>query len=164
MASTQFHVSPERVLAVMDNLIDSINKVDPRTKDLDTNQSDPTVSLTQGCSRLPADLADPQKLMGAMPVRGIVGTIRNISDFGAFIDFGGHNNGLLHKSKLGLGMKLEHFLIGQQIGVDILDMKGDKVSLGLHGSTPPKVDKDKGRQQQLPSTSTAASSSRKRKR
>eukprot|EP00957_Ditylum_brightwellii_P186691 14215166-Ditylum_brightwellii.AAC.1 len=65
------------------------------------------------------------KLEAAAPVRGIIGTIRNIADFGAFIDFGGHNDGLLHTSKLG-PLHLSNLLIGQQIGVDILSVSNGK--------------------------------------
>ena len=64
---------------------------------------------------LPAQLAENTMLQAACPVRGITGTIRNIADFGAFIDFGGHNDGLLHTSKLGPVLKLDSLLIGQQL-------------------------------------------------
>jgi predicted RNA-binding protein with RPS1 domain len=55
-----------------------------------------------------------------------------IADFGAFVDFGAHNDGLLHTSKLG-PLRLQNLLIGQQIGVDILSVNGNQVSLGLAG-------------------------------
>jgi predicted RNA-binding protein with RPS1 domain len=71
-------------------------------------------------------------LQQACPVRGIVGEVRNIADFGAFVDFRGHTDGLLHTSNLGL-VKLHSLLIGQQIGVDILSVEDDKVSLGVAG-------------------------------
>ena len=82
------------------------------------------------------------------PIRGIIGTVRNVADFGAFIDIGTENNGLLHKTKLGPTVQLHDLLIGQQIGIDILSVtttggrsggggkntkKEYRISLGLHG-------------------------------
>jgi uncharacterized protein len=134
-ASTKFQVSQDRALAVLGNLVDSINRVDPRIKELKTGSSltDPCAASVEGCTLLPSNLAESKALATSAPVRGILGVVRNISDFGAFIDFGGHNDGLLHKSKLGANLRLENLLIGQSIGVDILGVQGDKVSLGVHG-------------------------------
>jgi uncharacterized protein len=130
-ASKTFGVTADRVLAVIDNLVLSMMKVDPRL-----NESDETVVQSvgsiEGCVLLPPDLAGTEKLASASPVRGIIGTIRNIADFGAFVDFGGHNDGLLHISKLG-PLRLSNLLIGQQLGVDILSVTDGKVSLGVSG-------------------------------
>jgi uncharacterized protein len=134
-AATRFGVSEERVLAVVENLVDSMMKVDPRLKESEDGASVPMTSNAdslQKCVLLPAELAEDEKLASAAPVRGIIGTIRNIADFGAFIDFGGHNDGLLHTSKLG-PLKLSSLLIGQQLGVDILSAAEGKISLGLAG-------------------------------
>jgi ribosomal protein S1 len=73
-----------------------------------------------------------EQLQAAAPIRGIIGTIRNIADFGAFIDFGGPNDGLLHTSKLG-PLKLSNLLIGQELGVDVLQVDNRRVSLGVSG-------------------------------
>ena len=158
-ASAKFQVSQDRVLTVLGNLVDSINLVDPRIKDLETSSTDPCEASTEGCSMLPPDLAESSKVLAsAAPKRGILGVVRNILDFGAFIDFGGPNDGLLHKSYLGSNLRLENLLIGQSIGVDILSVRGDKVSLGVHGM------RSEPRQEAVPRQWGQAVSSRKRKR
>lgn len=132
-ASNKFGVSEERVLAVLENLIDSMTQMDPRLRE-PTGSADPVskAGSIDGCVLLSPELDDLTALEKVTPVRGIIGTIRNIADFGAFVDFGGHSDGLLHTSKLG-PVKLLSFLIGQQLGVDILDVNNGKVSLGLAG-------------------------------
>lgn len=130
-ASKKFQVSDDRVLAVLQNLIDSMLKKDPRLDD-STQKESIDVGSIQDYSLLPSELADMEQLQAAAPIRGIIGTIRNIADFGAFIDFGGPNDGLLHTSKLG-PLKLSNLLIGQELGVDVLQVDNRRVSLGVSG-------------------------------
>ena len=131
-ASEAFNVSESRVFAVLDNLVDSMTEMDPRLKGESKVASASTDDSLLGCVPLSPELAKSDELAKAAPVRSIIGTIRNVADFGAFIDFGGHNDGLLHTSKLG-PQRLAQLLIGQQLGVDILSVNGNKVSLGLAG-------------------------------
>jgi uncharacterized protein len=57
------------------------------------------------------------------------GTVRNVVDFGAFVDIGVKHDGLLHKSKLPRGATLE---VGDVIDVTVLsvDMERERISLG----------------------------------
>ena len=115
-----------------------------------------------------------------IPIRGVIGTIRNVADFGAFIDIGNENNGLMHKSKMGPTLRLHNLLIGQQIGIDILSVtststttggnnNNHRISLGLHGCNyqpPPPPSKSSSLsssqgQGQRSSSSYSSSSSRK---
>lgn len=135
-ASEKFGVSQERILSVIENLVDSMTGLDPRLRNV-VNGTKPVASSAgslNGCVLLPPELAsNATALQEACPKRGIVGTVRNIADFGAFVDFGGaHGDGLLHTSCLG-PISLDSLLIGQQIGVDILNVDNDRVSLGLSG-------------------------------
>jgi uncharacterized protein len=130
-ASVKFGVSRERVVAVVENLVDSITRMDPRLQEGDKKPATSAGSL-DGCGFLASTLMSAAALQHACPVIGIVGEVRNIADFGAFVDFRGHTDGLLHTSNLG-PVKLHSLLIGQQIGVDILCVEDDKVSLGLAG-------------------------------
>eukprot|EP00566_Odontella_aurita_P023170 CAMPEP_0113578976 /NCGR_PEP_ID=MMETSP0015_2-20120614/29807_1 /TAXON_ID=2838 /ORGANISM="Odontella" /LENGTH=139 /DNA_ID=CAMNT_0000482895 /DNA_START=169 /DNA_END=586 /DNA_ORIENTATION=- /assembly_acc=CAM_ASM_000160 len=70
----------------------------------------------------------------ACPIRNIEGKVKNVTDFGAFIDFGGENDGLLHVSKAGPS-GLKNFVVGSIIGIDILGVCTDsgRVSLSLSG-------------------------------
>jgi uncharacterized protein len=130
-ASVKFGVSRERVVAVVENLVDSMTRMDPRVQEGEKKPATSAGSL-DGCGFLASTLMSAAALQHACPVIGIVGEVRNIADFGAFVDFRGHTDGLLHTSNLG-PVKLESLLIGQQIGVDVLSVEDDKVSLGLAG-------------------------------
>ena len=152
-AARKYNVSEERVLSVVENLMDSMSNEDPRLKLLrgdSTHSSESMASsigdiststgLVKSCKPLPNELSDVNRLFDRIteqggPIRGITGTIRNIADFGAFVDIGNENNGLLHISKLGPNLQLQSLLIGQQIGVDILSvtLENARISLGLHG-------------------------------
>lgn len=72
-----------------------------------------------------------QKLSDLKPNQHVNGVVRNIVDFGAFIDFGVQQDGLLHKSKykaaLKLGDKLECKIIsisenGKRISLDFVKL------------------------------------------
>lgn len=162
-ASAKFGVTRERALAVTENLVDSITKVDPRLRYV-TKEAASAVGSTAGCVSLPPALAAEAALRVACPLRGIVGTIRNskfdllfqrkknvssqhpnsplssltcvpcaaVADFGAFVDFGGHSDGLVHTTKSG-PIHLKDLLIGKQVGIDILSVQDGRASLGLTG-------------------------------
>ncbi|MFO7883070.1 MAG: Tex family protein [Kosmotogaceae bacterium] len=63
------------------------------------------------------------------------GTIRNVVDFGAFVDIGVKQDGLIHKSKMGKQVKdpLEIVAIGQIVKVKVLsvDLERERISLQL---------------------------------
>ena len=63
----------------------------------------------------------------------VEGTIKNVTDFGAFIDLGGAD-GLLHISEMSWG-RVENpkktFKVGEKLKVLIKDISGDKIALSL---------------------------------
>ncbi len=62
------------------------------------------------------------------------GTIRNVVDFGAFIDIGLHNDGLAHISRLTnrfIKHPSEVVSVGDIVDCYVVDIKGEKVSLSL---------------------------------
>ncbi len=65
------------------------------------------------------------------------GTVRNVVDFGAFVDIGLKNDGLLHISKLGKRVQTPHELlgVGDVIAVEIIgiDKERGRVSLAFKG-------------------------------
>ncbi|PLX03376.1 MAG: RNA-binding transcriptional accessory protein [Marinilabiliales bacterium] len=64
----------------------------------------------------------------------VPGIITNITDFGAFIDIGIKENGLLHKSQIAdefISNPSEHLFINQQLKVKIVSVEKDKKRIGL---------------------------------
>ena len=63
----------------------------------------------------------------------VTGVIKNVTDFGAFIDLGGAD-GLLHISEMSWG-RVENpkkiFKVGEELSVLIKDISGDKIALSL---------------------------------
>lgn len=135
-AAELFSVSPSRVESVVDQLHDAVKGVDPRLLRESSSESNGVEgNAFDKCSRLPADLAVSLiALKQATPVRNVCGLVRNVTDFGAFVDFGGETNGLLHVSQIGpAGLKNLH--VGKRIGVDVISVCSDtrRVSLSLAG-------------------------------
>jgi uncharacterized protein len=60
------------------------------------------------------------------------GTVRNVVDFGAFVDIGVKQDGLLHRSQLNPGQSLQ---VGDVIEIAILKVEPDRgrISLKLAG-------------------------------
>lgn len=64
------------------------------------------------------------------------GVIRNITDFGAFVDIGLHNDGLVHKSQIAdryVAHPMDVVSLGQSVEVRVLEIDHDreKVSLSM---------------------------------
>ena len=65
-----------------------------------------------------------------------MGTVRNVSDFGAFVDIGVHQDGLVHKSQMAnrfVKHPLDIVKVGDVIKVKILevDIKRNRISLTM---------------------------------
>ena len=66
----------------------------------------------------------------------LMGTVRNVSDFGAFIDIGVHQDGLVHKSQMAnkfVKHPLDIVKVGDIVKVKILevDEKRNRISLSM---------------------------------
>jgi len=74
--------------------------------------------------------SDVLKMEDLIPGMQLIGTIRNVVDFGAFVDIGVKSDGLLHRSKIPHGTKLA---VGNVIPVEIRNVEIDRgrISLGL---------------------------------
>lgn len=64
------------------------------------------------------------------------GVVRNITDFGAFVDIGLHNDGLVHKSQMAdryVAHPMDVVSLGQGVEVRVLeiDLDREKVSLSM---------------------------------
>jgi uncharacterized protein len=83
---------------------------------------------------LPAPLlrSDVLKMEDLAPGMRLKGTVRNVVDFGAFVDIGVKQDGLLHRSQIPHGLELK---VGYVIEVEILkiEVERGRVSLGWPG-------------------------------
>ena len=62
------------------------------------------------------------------------GVVRNIVDFGAFIDIGLHNDGLVHKSQMAdryVGHPLDIVSLGQSVEVRVIEIDLEREKIGL---------------------------------
>ncbi|GAB4579616.1 MAG: Tex family protein [Anaerolineales bacterium] len=74
---------------------------------------------------LRSDVLSMDDLVTGMKLKG---TVRNVVDFGAFVDIGVKQDGLIHQSKLPQGTKLR---VGQVIEVEILNVDQERGRIGL---------------------------------
>jgi uncharacterized protein len=76
--------------------------------------------------------SDVMKMEDLAPGMTLKGTVRNVVDFGAFVDIGVKQDGLLHRTRYPLGTRLE---VGQILDVEIVAIEAERgrISLGLKG-------------------------------
>jgi uncharacterized protein len=83
-------------------------------------------------SDLPAPItrSDVLKMEDLVPGMKLKGTVRNVVDFGAFIDIGVKNDGLLHRSQYPRGTQLN---VGDILSIRIIkvEIERGRISLGL---------------------------------
>ncbi len=86
---------------------------------------------------LPAPLLRSDVLSMAALQTGMTlsGTVRNVVDFGAFVDIGVKHDGLLHRSQISRGQMLS---VGDVVQVEILNVEQDRgrISLGWVNPSP----------------------------
>jgi len=163
-ASTKFNVTTDRCMTVIEHLYFSITSPDPRLRKKATEQKTSSVGSTSGCSTLLTHASTIDKLRDSqLPIRNIVATVRNVVDFGAFVDLGLECDGLVHRSKMG-NVPL-NLLVGQEIGVDILGISNNnKISVGLCGLDLPAESRgDNNKRQYTGDRKPAAKKQRKGK-
>ncbi|MFZ4851234.1 MAG: S1 RNA-binding domain-containing protein, partial [Caldilinea sp.] len=78
---------------------------------------------------LRSDVLSLEDLVAGMRLQG---TVRNVVDFGAFVDIGVKQDGLLHRSQMAPGERLK---VGEICDVEIVavDKARGRISLGLPG-------------------------------
>jgi protein Tex len=112
-------------------------------KELQRPGLDPRDELEIPCFK--SDILEITDLKIGMELEGIV---RNVTDFGAFVDIGLHNDGLVHKSQMAnhyVSNPIEVVSVGQQVKVKVLDIDFDreKVSLTMKDGNDAGVQKVK---------------------
>lgn len=79
--------------------------------------------------------SDVLKMEDLAPGMELKGTVRNVVDFGAFVDIGVKQDGLLHKSQIPFGTVLK---VGDIIDVDIQKIEKERGRIGLGWVKPSK--------------------------
>ena len=102
-------------------------------KELKRPGLDPREELEKPCFK--SNVLDIKDVQIGMKLQGIV---RNITDFGAFVDVGLHNDGLVHKSQMAdyfVTNPIDVVKVGQQVDVRVLDidLEKEKLSLSMKG-------------------------------
>jgi len=73
----------------------------------------------------------------------LTGIVRNVTDFGAFVDIGLHSDGLVHKSQMAnyfVNNPIDVVKVGQQVQVKVIDidLEREKVSLSMKDDNAPQ--------------------------
>lgn len=87
-------------------------------------------------SELPPQIlrTDAMDIESLKPGMEFMGTVRNVADFGAFVDIGVHQDGLVHISKLGKGFvrrAMDAASVGDIIKVRVLEVDVEKKRISL---------------------------------
>ena len=142
-ASKKFDFPEDRVMKVIEQLFVSITSPDPRLRILGEGNTEETGGSSLPSQKLPSHISSLDDLRKSLPQRSISGSVRNIVDFGVFVDFGFENSGLLHRSNLGK-LHLQSLLVGQELDVDVIGVsKTGKVALSVSGLDLPIQDMDR---------------------
>ena len=102
-------------------------------KELEKPARDPREEMPRPVLR--TDVLDMKDLKEGMILKG---TVRNVIDFGAFVDIGVHQDGLVHISEISekyIKHPLEAVSVGDVVDVRVLgvDMKKKRISLSMKG-------------------------------
>lgn len=102
-------------------------------KELEKPARDPRDEMPKPILR--TDVLDMKDLKEGMVLKG---TVRNVIDFGAFVDIGVHQDGLVHISEMSekfIKHPLEAVSVGDIVDVRVLgvDMKKKRISLSMKG-------------------------------
>ena len=99
-------------------------------KELEKPGRDPRDEMPKPILR--KDVLDMKDLTPGMILKG---TVRNVIDFGAFVDIGVHQDGLVHISQMGAERRIEHPLdivsVGDIVDVRVIDVDTNKGRISL---------------------------------
>ncbi len=79
--------------------------------------------------------SDVLKMEDLAPGMTLMGTVRNVVDFGAFVDIGVKQDGLLHRTQIPFGTVLK---VGDILEVEILKIEPERGRIGLGWAKPGK--------------------------
>ena len=131
---------PMAELAGYDKLAKELEVGEPTIRDIVAELSkpgrDPRDELPPPLLR--TDVMDMNDLVQGMEIKG---TVRNVTDFGAFVDIGVHRDGLVHISQFG-GRRINHpseaVRVGDVVTVWVLEVDSKKNRISLTMRKPPE--------------------------
>ena len=113
-------------------------------KELEKPGRDPRDEMPKPILR--KDVLDMKDLAPGMILKG---TVRNVIDFGAFVDIGVHQDGLVHISQMSSERRVEHPLdivsVGDIVDVRVIDVDVNKGRISLSMILDEKVAANRGR-------------------
>lgn len=131
-------------------------------KELEKPGRDPRESMPKPIPR--KDVLDMKDLKPGMILKG---TVRNVIDFGAFVDIGVHQDGLVHISQIS-NRRIEHPLdavsVGDIVDVKVLDVDAAKARISLTMRIDENTDAFTGRPEAAKAAYAKADAAREQKR
>ena len=131
-------------------------------KELEKPGRDPRESMPKPILR--KDVLDMKDLKSGMILKG---TVRNVIDFGAFVDIGVHQDGLVHISQIS-NRRIEHPLdavsVGDIVDVKVLDVDAAKARISLTMRIDENTDAFTGRPEAAKAAYAKADAAREQKR
>uniref|UniRef100_UPI003FEDC268 Tex family protein n=1 Tax=Lachnospira sp. TaxID=2049031 RepID=UPI003FEDC268 len=113
-------------------------------KELEKPGRDPRDEMPKPILR--KDVLDMKNLASGMILKG---TVRNVIDFGAFVDIGVHQDGLVHISQMSAERRVEHPLdivsVGDIVDVRVIDVDVNKGRISLSMILDEKAAANRGR-------------------
>lgn len=113
-------------------------------KELEKPARDPRDEMPKPILR--TDVLDIKDLKEGMILKG---TVRNVIDFGAFVDIGVHQDGLVHISQMSAERRVEHPLdvvsVGDIVDVRVIDVDANKGRISLSMILDEKAAANRGR-------------------
>ncbi|WP_292590230.1 MULTISPECIES: Tex family protein [unclassified Mesotoga] len=135
---------PEELFDRKDEITELLDQIDPEALARENSFNQITVREVIGMLKKPG--LDPREELEKPILRTDVlsmedlskdmeleGTVRNVVDFGAFVDIGVKQDGLIHKSKMGRRVRdpLEVLSVGQIVKVRVLEVDTKRMRIGL---------------------------------
>ena len=98
----------------MQSVCEALEVGEPTLADIITELEKPGRDIREGFDA-PVLREDVLSMEDLRPDMILTGTVRNVTDFGAFVDIGVHQDGLVHLSQLGGGREEEAHLADHEI-------------------------------------------------
>ena len=134
----------EDMSRLADELVIGTITLEDIVKELEKPGRDPRDEMPKPILR--KDVLDMKDLASGMILKG---TVRNVIDFGAFVDIGVHQDGLVHISQMSAERRVEHPLdivsVGDIVDVRVIDVDVNKGRISLSMILDEKAAANRGR-------------------